>query len=583
MTLNQGERFSRTRSAAFGPSKLDDVYVAAQGPDQNSKEELTSGWVPSVYEAKPALESEVQGWSFQPFGPATGIEAHNKGGIEAVPVIRGQMLSGENNIIVSAVGFCADDVEGCGTGPEAKTHSTEAAEALATVLQTARSYHEEGWLKALVVYTRNNGGWSMQLENGELTLQGQVLQQFADGQSGEADTTAPSAPTNFEATYESEENITTVSWNPSTDPPLPDGHAGSGVASYNYRYRLGAGTLTAWKSSETASFEIPDTTDGEHIHIEANAVNADSNTSDTTSVEVTSEVPLTAEEVGSTSLGEGTEEIGMEAEPESEEEGAFSRHALVDAHAGPDDFASPFDTGGRASFENLCGEATSPCGHFNRAAAAAYAEKWALKGETDAEARENRNREYDYFGGEGGDCTNFASQALKAGGMRFMRANGYNSTNGNDTTHSDDEEFDETEGSWWAYYLDTPFWGDALYSERTYSFSASFVRAHTLQEHLIGYELGRFVKTGEPVRPGDIIFYDVEGTSLEYKDIDHAQVVTRVSGKSIWVAQHSKQYERTLAAVVTKLEDEGKKLYTDWRYDIVEPIHTAADSGESND
>jgi hypothetical protein len=109
------------------------------------------------------------------------------------------------------------------------------------------------------------------------------------------------------------------------------------------------------------------------------------------------------------------------------------------------------------------------------------------------------------------------------------------------------------------------------------------VRAHTLEEHLIAYGLGRFVKTGEPVRPGDIVFYDTKGTSLEYEHIDHAQIVTRVSGKAIWVAQHTKQYERTLAAVVEKLENEGKKLYTDWRYNIVEPIHTTANSGHSED
>lgn len=42
-----------------------------------------------------------------------------------------------------------------------------------------------------------------------------------------------------------------------------------------------------------------------------------------------------------------------------------------------------------------------------------------------------------------------------------------------------------------------------------------------------------------------------------------------------------KGYEHTLAYVAEELEGEGKELYTNWRYDIVEPIHTAANSGES--
>lgn len=54
---------------------------------------------------------------------------------------------------------------------------------------------------------------------------------------------------------------------------------------------------------------------------------------------------------------------------------------------------------------------------YDRAAAVAYARKWAL----------GKNPNYYYFGGIGGDCTNFVSQCLLAGGgiMNFDYVNGW--------------------------------------------------------------------------------------------------------------------------------------------------------------
>lgn len=162
----------------------DDVYVVGFGADMNAKEEWTEGWIPSMYEAQPALEKEVQGWSFLPLGPPKGSEFNNSEGIEGVPAIREFMLSGENNIIVSAVGYCALDVESGGLcreeGGEVATDSTQAAEWLTETLQTAKDYHEAGWLKALIVAARNYGGFSMQLEGGSLTKEGEALDSFAD-------------------------------------------------------------------------------------------------------------------------------------------------------------------------------------------------------------------------------------------------------------------------------------------------------------------------------------------------------------------------------------------------------------------
>ena len=168
---------------------LEDVYVDAQQANQNSKEEWTENWVSAMYESKPALQSEIQGWSFQTSGPPKGEE-----GIDTVPTLRKFILSGENNTIIG-VGYCAPDVEsGEDCTSEHAENSTQATEWLKEALTTALTYHEEGWLRALLVYARHEGGWSMQQADGTLTAQGETLQKFADEHtppSPPADITAP--------------------------------------------------------------------------------------------------------------------------------------------------------------------------------------------------------------------------------------------------------------------------------------------------------------------------------------------------------------------------------------------------------
>jgi hypothetical protein len=162
------------------------IYVAGFGADKNSKEEWTSGWIPSMYEAEPQLETEIQGWYFHPYGPAKGSEFNNSYGIQSLPEVQKQMTSGQNNIIVSEVGYCARDVnEGkeCNS-PETET-STQAAALLTEMLDNAQPYHEAGWLKALIVYARSAGGWAMEIPTSKLTMQGEALDKFGnlDGSS----------------------------------------------------------------------------------------------------------------------------------------------------------------------------------------------------------------------------------------------------------------------------------------------------------------------------------------------------------------------------------------------------------------
>jgi len=273
---------------------------------------------------------------------------------------------------------------------------------------------------------------------------------------------------------------------------------------------------------------------------------------------------------------EGEEgEASMFAEPEGEEEA--SGDALVSRLPGPMRVQPDASSNSNSYTEDLCGSSKLPCGRYNGVAAAAYAKEWSLAGESNEQVQENRNTEYGYYGGEGGgDCTNFVSQALKAGGMRFMRAHGDNNTDATNLSKAPEEVFYKGQGSWWSYYLETPLGGTG-FTTTSYTPTESFVRAGKLYGHLLEYGLARFVYDGQAVRPGDIVFYDLDGASMESRHIDHAQLVTEVKKGVVWVAQHSPAFVHTLGYVIHSVNSEpGKQLHTNWDFAILEPEHTAA-------
>ncbi len=147
------------------------IYVGATGKH----------WVEQMYAARAQLRSEVEGWYLHPYGPPGGSLAEDSSGIESVPRVQAEMESGQNNLIVSELGFCALDVNaGRACGFQRVAHSVEAAALLTTTLERAGEYHRAGWLRALLVYSRNDGGWAMQLPHGVLTAQGEALDAFAD-------------------------------------------------------------------------------------------------------------------------------------------------------------------------------------------------------------------------------------------------------------------------------------------------------------------------------------------------------------------------------------------------------------------
>jgi hypothetical protein len=155
---------------------LADIYVGAIGK---------KGWVPTMYKAQVKLETDIQGWYFHPYGSPSGTHEENSEGIQSMPYVQAEMTSGQNNIIVSEVGYCAKDVNE-GKGCNGTEESVVAASNLTKMLGNAKPYHEQGWLKGLLVYSRNAGGWAMQTEPGvgTLTMQGKALDAFAEAQVG---------------------------------------------------------------------------------------------------------------------------------------------------------------------------------------------------------------------------------------------------------------------------------------------------------------------------------------------------------------------------------------------------------------
>ncbi|MCL2544768.1 MAG: amidase domain-containing protein [Clostridia bacterium] len=152
---------------------------------------------------------------------------------------------------------------------------------------------------------------------------------------------------------------------------------------------------------------------------------------------------------------------------------------------------------------------------YDREAAVAYAREWAFK----------RNPAYLDFESLGGDCTNFASQVLHAGGLPMDRTPVY---------------------GW--YYIDS------------YRRTASWTGVEYLYRHLLGLDTGRprAAVTGlDAARPGDIVQLAFTGQRFQ-----HSPVVVAVEGappQGILVAAHT-------------ADAYGRPLST-YPYSAVRPLH----------
>jgi hypothetical protein len=165
---------------------LSDVYVPATGVLADG-----TSWIPDLYQAQPCLKpgprscGPIAGWYLHPYG----LPHWTSEGIGSVPHIRTQMLSGQNNIVVSEIGFCATDVNHgnrCDENmPDIVGTSKQTATWLQETLVEAARMHRAGWLRALLIWERlGPTGWVMQNANGTLTAQGRVLDLFASSAAG---------------------------------------------------------------------------------------------------------------------------------------------------------------------------------------------------------------------------------------------------------------------------------------------------------------------------------------------------------------------------------------------------------------
>jgi hypothetical protein len=168
---------------------LSDIYVPATGALDDG-----TSWISDLYKAQPCLKpgpstcGPIAGWNLHPYGrPDSSTE-----GIQSVPRVRAGMLSGLDNLVVSEIGFCANDVSGgknCNVDKDIVGTSAQTAAWLTATLKEAAPMHQAGWLKALLVWERTGAGatgsgWAMQYPDGRLTAQGRALDLFADSPAG---------------------------------------------------------------------------------------------------------------------------------------------------------------------------------------------------------------------------------------------------------------------------------------------------------------------------------------------------------------------------------------------------------------
>ena len=130
---------------------------------------------------------------------------------------------------------------------------------------------------------------------------------------------------------------------------------------------------------------------------------------------------------------------------------------------------------------------------YDRLKAVSYAQKWAL----------SQNPKFYHFGGIGGDCTNFISQCLLAGGapMNYDRVNGW-------------------------FYINS------------YNRSASWTSVKYLQNYLLrpkAFGLNAHAEQIENLEIGDLIQLR-QFPNLEF---NHTLIITKITQKEIFVCAHS--------------------------------------------
>ncbi len=120
------------------------------------------------------------------------------------------------------------------------------------------------------------------------------------------DRTPPPPVQEITAYYDEEFEDANVTWTGVTDPALPDGTAGSGIAGYRYRYQRAGQGISGWETTDEDGFTLSDASLGEEVLISVSAFDAIGNESAPQNlvVKVNSQ-----EECGDTSYDDGDDAI----------------------------------------------------------------------------------------------------------------------------------------------------------------------------------------------------------------------------------------------------------------------------------
>jgi YD repeat-containing protein len=360
------------------------------------------------------------------------------------------------------------------------------------------------------------------------------------------DRTAPTPRGTVDAVLDEDDGTADLTWDPTTDPALPTGEHGSGFERYEVRTRSEGGT---WSPALTLAPTDYPTVDlgphatGDRVEYEIKAYDKLGNVSTASATLPVSLTEVTGSDDGDLAPGESSQPTGpsdpgesaawRDVDPNGE---IVSSAPAGDADGGttplsrglatPD--SGPLMAAASGYHKGLCREDgySSPCGRYSGREAAAYARKFAL---TDNGSK--RNRDYNYFES---DCTNFVSQALHFGGLRFTRTAGVN-----DPRHDDHDLYETGPGSWWSQKY-TSNLGKTKYRNTT-SWSVAWV----LYNQLLDHGLARVVGANERLHSGDVAFYWWQGRS-KISDIDHINIIAGVRKRQVYVAQHSKDRLQTL-------------------------------------
>ncbi len=377
--------------------------------------------------------------------------------------------------------------------------------------------------------------------------------------AGELDFTPPSPPTEYEAMLEDDEGDADVYWTPSIDHPSPISGAATGVSYYRYRTNR-TGSWGAWETTTMPFFEFEEAEEGDEFSVQAQAVDGAQNSSEITEGQVEVEPSsLTPENVGEEARPDEWKTLELAEEPAHPDIERAEAERLKEEEE--ESFAPRYTLGSN----ELCeGDSENPCGTYHPKKAAEYIYRWVREGN-----EEFWNHEFRFLGGQGGDCTNFTSQVLWAGGMNFARTHGYDEpdTEANGENHYGDYQWGG--GSWWEGY----FYFDGQLKEFKRP-TESFINAEKLRDHLVEYGLVDYVPKGDPVQRGDIIFYNEHGTASN--KLSHSQTVVAVTPGKIWVGQHSEAYIKTLRAVRHHVDETRGPQGNAWEYWIYRPVHTRA-------